>query len=183
MRVFRFCANDAVGFYKDSSNDYKLVYFVSGGSLGAYIYSHRLDSWREIQFPFATVSSWSAATLCGQCLYFTVTWFPHWWIISFHVESELSKQRELWRMDGDGDGWVKVAALSDPLDGVFTRQHICTSSFRNWVVVLDHKNKSLKKVNMEDFTTRYPCFCSPMGWNLRSSRVIYVETLVSPLNP
>ncbi|KAM0044618.1 putative F-box-like domain superfamily protein [Helianthus debilis subsp. tardiflorus] len=73
---------------RDSSNDYKLVYFVSGGSLGAYIYSHRLDSWREIQFPFATVSRWSAATLCGQCLYFTVTWFPHWWIISVHVETE-----------------------------------------------------------------------------------------------
>ncbi|MFS7965076.1 putative F-box-like domain superfamily protein [Helianthus anomalus] len=43
-------AYDVVGFYIDSSNNYKLLYLVHGGVFGAFIYSHILDSWREIAF-------------------------------------------------------------------------------------------------------------------------------------
>ncbi|KAJ0842926.1 hypothetical protein HanRHA438_Chr15g0685751 [Helianthus annuus] len=82
------------------------------------------------------------------------------------------------------DGWVKVAGFNDPqpLDKMFTRPRICTMSTGNWLAVLDEENKSLKKMNSEDFTRHYPCFSSPrLGY--ASCRMIYVETLVSPVNP
>ncbi|KAL8224726.1 hypothetical protein R6Q57_017283 [Mikania cordata] len=83
-----------VGFCKDDScNDYKLVYLDHRGVLGAYIYSHKLDAWREIEFSFAFKETgafchWSQATFFGWCLYFTVTayYIPskrHGWIICF----------------------------------------------------------------------------------------------------
>ncbi|MFS8014300.1 hypothetical protein Hanom_Chr15g01342961 [Helianthus anomalus] len=88
---------------------------------------------------------------------------------------------DIWRMDG----WVKVAGFNDPqplLKKMFTRPRIRTMSTGNWLAVLDEENKSLKKMNSEDFTRHYPCFSSPrLGY--ASSRMIYVETLVSPVNP
>ncbi|KAL8245647.1 hypothetical protein R6Q59_006863 [Mikania micrantha] len=98
---------DVIGFYKDDScNDYKLVYLKRGGDLGAYIYSHRLDTWRAIDssssFAFKKTenkdgfSFWSPATLFGQCLYFIVT-THYWrsfrkkydnWIMCFDVKTE-----------------------------------------------------------------------------------------------
>ncbi|KAJ0547600.1 putative F-box domain-containing protein [Helianthus annuus] len=48
---------DGIGFYIDSSSDYKLVCVIGGGGLdGAHIYSRRLDSWREIEFPFVSTT-------------------------------------------------------------------------------------------------------------------------------
>ncbi|KAL8236943.1 hypothetical protein R6Q59_018024 [Mikania micrantha] len=94
---------DVMGFYKDDScNDYKLVYLIAGGDLGAYIYSHRLDTWREIDSSFAFRKTetnsgfciWSPATLFGQCLYFIVKAYylrikkHNSWIMCFDVKTE-----------------------------------------------------------------------------------------------
>ncbi|KAD3067993.1 hypothetical protein E3N88_35873 [Mikania micrantha] len=61
---------DVMGFYKDDScNDYKLVYLIAGGDLGAYIYSHRLDTWREIDSSFAFRKT---ETNSGFCIWFVL---------------------------------------------------------------------------------------------------------------
>lgn len=79
---------DAIGFYTDSFNDYKLLHIVSGTT--AYIYSQRLDSWRKTDFLENTCfrfsgSVWSQGTFYGQSLYFTVA---DGFIISFDVNTE-----------------------------------------------------------------------------------------------
>ncbi|XP_076926198.1 F-box/kelch-repeat protein At3g06240-like [Bidens hawaiensis] len=219
-----------VGFYYDDScNDYKLVCLIHSGlyRLGAYVYSHRLDSWREIEFPFAfshdqLLTIWSPATFCGQCVYFTLTYITesgHFGIyeaqsfsciICFDIKTEtfrkiqfphvlhdddyysgslvvlngclhlcvsyqLLKHWELRRMmDGTDDKWVKVAAFS----GV-EPQRICTASAGNWLAVLDQDDNSFKKMNINDVTKHYRYFSSP-NMEYRSSRVTYVDTLVSP---
>ncbi|XP_076934119.1 F-box/kelch-repeat protein At3g06240-like [Bidens hawaiensis] len=73
---FRITSNP-IGFYKDSSNDYKLLYLISGSQpyARAYIYSNRLDSWREIKFLVAD-RIWTDATFWNQCLYFNVKNMP-----------------------------------------------------------------------------------------------------------
>ncbi|XP_076929654.1 putative F-box protein At3g16210 [Bidens hawaiensis] len=79
-----------IGFYIDSSNDYKLLYLVDGGDL-AYIYSHGLDSWRKIYLPvcFISVCLQSDATFCGECLYFmAVKNESNCWIICFDTNKE-----------------------------------------------------------------------------------------------
>ncbi|KAK1415797.1 hypothetical protein QVD17_31584 [Tagetes erecta] len=94
----------------------------------------------------------------------------------------LWKQGERWKMDGDA-GWVKVGDFtSRPLDKEFTMQRICITSNGNWVIIVDEENNSLKKLDTEDFTRQYRYFCSSR-WEYGSSRVIYVESLVSPNNP
>nr|XP_043638274.1 putative F-box protein At2g02030 [Erigeron canadensis] len=78
---------DVIGFYSDSSNDYKLLYLVSetATSNEAYIYSQTLNSWRKIEFVIGNYGepyfyyNWSQATLCDQSLYFSVR--------RFHLES------------------------------------------------------------------------------------------------
>ncbi|KAK1415795.1 hypothetical protein QVD17_31582 [Tagetes erecta] len=230
-----------VGFYKDSSNDYKLVIVMSTGvcDFGAYVYSHKLDIWKEIDFNVGDMSSvnytWSSAISCGQCLYFTVECIcksRRSWIICFDVETETFRSipfphvptsppcgslvvlngrvhlcvsytsyillklnelagdeeyidfellKELWRMDGDG--WVKVSAFSEPLDNGFRSPYICTTTSGNSVIVLDEEiNDSFKKMSTEDFTRQYRYFRSP-SWEYRCSRMIYVESLVSPNCP
>ncbi|KAD7477049.1 hypothetical protein E3N88_00185 [Mikania micrantha] len=225
---------DVIGFYKDDScNDYKLVYLKAGGDLGAYIYSHRLDTWRAIDsssFAFKNkdgFSFWSPATLFGQCLYFIVT-THYWtsfrkkydnWIMCFDVKTETFRKiqfppfpdadadagskpyygslvilngrlhlylsysidylmhRELWRMDGDGDGWLKLAAYPPSSDEGW--HCICTASAANWVAVMDQETNSFKKLNAEDFTRNYRYFCSTSMKHLYD-QMIYVESLVSP---
>ncbi|KAF5797156.1 putative F-box domain-containing protein [Helianthus annuus] len=78
--------NDVVGFYTDSSNDYKLLYLINGARNGAYIYSNRLDSWRKIDFSVGTAcSERPQSTLCGKFVYFKAS---HRWIICFDVKTE-----------------------------------------------------------------------------------------------
>nr|GFA61281.1 hypothetical protein [Tanacetum cinerariifolium] len=43
-------SSNVIGFYIDSSNDYKILHMVSNGALGAYVYSLRTDSWRKIEY-------------------------------------------------------------------------------------------------------------------------------------
>ncbi|XP_076890989.1 F-box/kelch-repeat protein At3g06240-like [Bidens hawaiensis] len=88
---FRITLNP-IGFYMDSSNDYKLLYLIIGGQpySRAYIYSHILDSWREFEFPVAD-HVWTNATFWGQCLYFNVKNMPttrHSTILCFDVNTE-----------------------------------------------------------------------------------------------
>ncbi|KAK1417108.1 hypothetical protein QVD17_26230 [Tagetes erecta] len=96
---------DAFGFYSDCSNDYKLLNLVRKdwsihmGQPKAYVYSTRLDSWREIlsfnygQYLSWATYQWSPATFFGQSLYFTVVSEIHSCIIGFDVVSE--KFREI----------------------------------------------------------------------------------------
>ncbi|KAM0044818.1 putative F-box domain, galactose oxidase/kelch, beta-propeller, F-box associated interaction [Helianthus debilis subsp. tardiflorus] len=87
---FSLNCNDVVGFYTDSSNDYKLLYLINGARNGAYIYSSRLDSWRKIDFSVGTVCSERPQyTLCGQFVYFKAS---HRWIICFDVKTEKSRK-------------------------------------------------------------------------------------------
>ncbi|XP_076929655.1 F-box/kelch-repeat protein At3g06240-like [Bidens hawaiensis] len=89
---------DAIGFYIDSSNDYKLLYLVNGGDLGAYVYSHILDSWREIEFSIRSDTACrfhSNAIFCGKCLYFmAVNKRTDCWIICFDVKTETFRKIE-----------------------------------------------------------------------------------------
>lgn len=219
-------SNEAIGFYKDSSNDYKLLCVIYGGLLGAFIYSNRLDSWKEVEvsIPFKYVRPmWSPATTWGGCLYFVVAGYNRH-IMCFDVKEETFRiipsppglhARDdsgsfvilngalhlcvsynsfgcLWRMDDDG-GWVEVAAYNDMLRYRFSRQHICITSIGDWLAVLEENkysaekmdieenNYSFEKMNTEDFRRRYRNPCS-LSWNYRSSRMMYLETLVSP-NP
>lgn len=71
---------DAIGFYMDSSNDYKLLRVnrrFGGSYIRAYIYSGRLDRWREIEFlgkaHYISNYEWSPVTFSGKSLYFTVS--------------------------------------------------------------------------------------------------------------
>lgn len=69
---------DAIGLYIDAYDDYKVLHVKRMcGVFSAYIYSRRLESWRNI--PFITrpeyvspTFTWSSGTLCGDTLYFTV---------------------------------------------------------------------------------------------------------------
>ncbi|KAK9060748.1 hypothetical protein SSX86_021454 [Deinandra increscens subsp. villosa] len=234
---------DGVGFYIDrSSNDYRLLYMKRGGIDGVYIYSHKLDSWRQIDFSEGLVSNHSsydyvicseATAFFGQCLYFVMTdsmYSGGSWIICFDVKTEKvrkirfphgvpaqddnlthaslvllhgcihlcvsyfvgdyslplpCKNFDMWRMDHGTDGWVKV--FSEPVMFSISSQSfplqrsICTATtttnYDSLAALLDDDNNSFKKMNTEDFTTRYFRFPSLTH---RSDRIIYVETLVSP---
>nr|XP_043638182.1 F-box protein CPR1-like [Erigeron canadensis] len=81
-----------IGFYSDSSNDYKLVHMVFWGAVAAYIYSQRLNSWRKIEFVIGECyfDQWSQATFCDHSLYFWVRHYEHdhEYIICFDVNTE-----------------------------------------------------------------------------------------------
>nr|XP_043635917.1 putative F-box protein At2g02030 [Erigeron canadensis] len=92
---FRYRGRDVVGFYSDSSNDYKLLYMIPLDQ-EAYIYSQRLNSWRKIEFlidrySFLRHYRWSRATFCDHSLYFSVKDLgpvKHPYIICFDVNTE-----------------------------------------------------------------------------------------------
>ncbi|KAI3731817.1 hypothetical protein L1987_63007 [Smallanthus sonchifolius] len=88
------------------------------------------------------------------------------------------KHGDLWRMDGDGDGdgWEKVATFSDPLYDEFRRQHLCRECIGYWLAIFE-ENNCFKKMNLEDMARQCGYFCS-RSWEYRSSRMMYVETLV-----
>ncbi|MFS7964907.1 putative F-box-like domain superfamily protein [Helianthus anomalus] len=76
-------ARDGIGFYTDSSSDDKLICVIGGGGLdGAHIYSHRLDSWREIEFPFVSTTK----------IAYTLDVEGEWWIICFDVKTKTFKK-------------------------------------------------------------------------------------------
>ncbi|KAM0020583.1 putative F-box domain-containing protein [Helianthus debilis subsp. tardiflorus] len=85
--------NGAFALYIDSSNDYRLVHIVS---VGAFIYSRRLDSWRKIINPSLEIShyisnfKWFMATFSGDKVYFKLKTRREnpLRVISFDVESE-----------------------------------------------------------------------------------------------
>ncbi|PWA84708.1 F-box domain-containing protein [Artemisia annua] len=88
-------SSDVIGFYIDSSDDYKLLHMVSNGALGAYVYSLRMDSWRKIEYLVENADCisnyhWSPATFWGQNLYFVVldSSGDQRCIICFNVQSE-----------------------------------------------------------------------------------------------
>ncbi|PWA85305.1 F-box domain-containing protein [Artemisia annua] len=225
-----------IGFYIDSSNDYKLLHILLGGGNGdrarAYIYSQRLDSWRDISinidlnYKNTSSSYWFKATFSGQTLYFKLTSCrnSNEAIISFDVNTEVFKViqyppiysgiyissysgclvvlngcihlcvaycggkydgyewvlGDLWRLDGDEDGWVKVTAFPRSLSYIryLRSQNISTTLSGNWFAITEEdnkNNKSFHKVSMEDFATNYWYFNDPTY-----CRTIYVETLISP---
>ncbi|PWA69210.1 F-box domain-containing protein [Artemisia annua] len=88
-------SSDVIGFYIDSSNDYKLLHMVSNGALGAYVYSLRTDSWRKIEYLIDNADCisnyhWSPATFWEHNLYFVVLDLAgdQRCIICFDVKSE-----------------------------------------------------------------------------------------------
>ncbi|PWA36811.1 F-box domain-containing protein [Artemisia annua] len=92
----------AFGFYFDSyEKDYKIVQVPCFGALKAFIYSQRLNLWKEIQWlenhQRLSNSSWSTPISLGESLYFmgkchNVT-NRQCWIIVFDMKSE--KFREI----------------------------------------------------------------------------------------
>ncbi|GJZ73646.1 F-box domain containing protein [Tanacetum coccineum] len=88
-------SSDVIGFYIDSSNDYKLLHMVSNGAFGAYVYSLRTDSWRKIKYLVDNADCisnyhWSPATFWDNHLYFVVldSAGDQRCIICFDVKSE-----------------------------------------------------------------------------------------------
>ncbi|KAM0019805.1 putative quinoprotein amine dehydrogenase, beta chain [Helianthus debilis subsp. tardiflorus] len=180
---FRFSTgiyNDVVGFYKDSSddNDSKLLYLINGGDFGAYIYSNRLDSWKEIEFSVKSldpctwsVPTWSPATFWGQCLYFVVTSRTFEWIVCFDVKTGTFRKIQFPHVPCDAGEYCGSLVV---LNGCL-HLHVCTASGGDWLAVFDQEKSSVRKLNAEDFR-RYQNLCY-QSWEYG-----YVETLVSP-NP
>ncbi|MFS7965077.1 putative F-box associated domain, type 3 [Helianthus anomalus] len=126
----------------------------------------KTETFRKIQFPSVPGEARGNLVVLNGCIHLCV---------SYTINKEY---RNLWRMDGDG--WVKMDDFIDPLYNKFGRQYICSTSMGNWLAILE-ENNSLKKMNAEDFRRNYWYF-GYRRWEYRSSRMIYVETLVSP-NP
>ncbi|KAL8262305.1 hypothetical protein R6Q59_026354 [Mikania micrantha] len=140
-----------VSFCKDDTcNDYKLVYLDHRGVLGAYIYSHKLDAWREIEFSFAFKETgafchWSQATFFGQKIQFPTVPSTDFCgslvvlngrlhlCVTYDFIDDFTHQ-DIWRMDGDGDGdgdgWVKVAAA---LQGSLYAQQVLAIGLLFWI--------------------------------------------------
>ncbi|KAI3760553.1 hypothetical protein L1987_50949 [Smallanthus sonchifolius] len=150
----------------------------------------KLDSWRQIELSVysKTSRSWSPATLCDQCLYFTVTYLTgvrnvYSKIICFDVKTETfreirfpplpldARDREFEARRSVEDGWVKVASFSDPLYEEFRRQHICRECIGYWLAIFEESN-CFEKMNVDDLGRHCWYFCS-RAWEYRSSRMMY----------
>ncbi|KAM0017804.1 putative F-box associated interaction domain, F-box-like domain superfamily [Helianthus debilis subsp. tardiflorus] len=131
---------DTVGFYVDSSYDYKILHIkLRRGTIGACIYSRRVDTWRNIKFlkkrQRINNYKWSSGIFSGDSLYFTV---EEWcrggetMVIGFDVNSEKFKEikyPEVPRVDGDSF----YANLVD----VENRLHMFVSyGFLDWTIDL-----------------------------------------------
>lgn len=82
--------------------------------------------------------------------------------VAYKIERNSRLEADLWRIDGDGDKWVKVTDLpSDQLPS----GKICITTNKNTPAILEDNN-SFSKFNMEDLT-------SSDYWNLN----IYQRTI------
>lgn len=88
----------------------------------------------------------------------------------------------VWRLDGDGEGWVMVSAFPvKEFEHIGLRnlnRRICTTSSGKWLAILEDNN-SFNKMNIEDLATDYWNF-KDLHLSCRSRQAIYVETIVSP---
>jgi F-box interacting protein len=116
--------NDAIGFYIDASDDYKVIHIKRRfGVYGVYVYSRRLDSWRNIPFEprleyVPRSFQWSDGTLCGDTLYFLLC--ESWvgginMVICFDVISEEFKEISFPPVNSSGIFFGEVVSVKNQL--------------------------------------------------------------------
>lgn len=93
---------------------------------------------------------------------------------NFLVKSE----GELWRMDGDGDAWTKVASFSRGQHRPLSFNETCVTTNENWPMILEDNN-AFYKIDIEDLATNFEVNDSK-NRSHSFNQIIYIETLVSP---